>query len=50
MLDYYIDDYYHVICGDFNAHTSVVSDIDHVNEYVSGDDDQSNVIMKMIDN
>ena len=40
-------DYYHVICGDFNAHTNVDSDIDHVNDYVS-DDDQSNIILDMM--
>lgn len=49
LLDYYVDDYYHVLCGDFNAHTSVVPDIDHVSHYVP-DDDQSRIILDMISN
>ena len=49
LLDYYVDDYYHVLCGDFNAHTSVVSDIDHVSDYVA-DDDQSRIISDMLSN
>ena len=49
LLDYYIDDYYHVICGDFNAHTSIVFYTDHVNDYVS-DDGQSNIILDMMHN
>ena len=49
LLDYYADDYYHVLCGDFNAHTSVVPDIDHVSDYVSNDD-HSKTILDMLNN
>ena len=47
LLDYHDDCYYHIVCGDFNAHTGTAADVVHSSPYVLEDDDTD--MRRMID-